>query len=533
MIIERTGAKLQDLLTRSDPWKGSDCQRQNCLLCFTKNRKEKLKTQDCHKRNIVYETRCITCQENEQDRIDSLNIEQDEKLELKKNIKLFKYIGETSRSSFERGWEHINNLAQLKTSSHMLKHILTKHPDQDMEQVTFGMKIIRTCKSSFERQIYESVSIQHERKEHIVLNSRSEYNRCSLPRLSAQIGDKEYEEYSKELEMEKEQEEKLEQQIKNLRKQRNKARLLPAKEQIQGTKRRKIDHEKYVTIQEIWAQPETPSQTNNKAMEQPQENAENEKMEQQSPEIENNKEHSPIKTQITQNYERNNIEERLNNCRRIQDKVMQGNPENQEWEQVRDWEQMLAEMKQRLELEERNRIELLELQNKKKQGWELYKLCKSFLEQNDDRWNKRKEKEQEEKDRIERLEKAMQKGTLARQKLLEKEQERRIRKLPREIQLEMELEQRTEETKELKRAKESLWKLRKAESKLEQTQEMEQIKKLEKKTEQVTKTLEQHKKMLMEQEQRLRTTINTKNKNNIKNEKKRKKLGVIWTTSDG
>ena len=81
---------------------------------------------------------------------------------------------------------------------------------------------------------------------------------------------------------------------------------------------------------------ETPSQTNNKAMEQPQEDTENEKMEQQSPEIENNKEHSPIKTQITQNYERNNIEERLNNCRRIQDKVMQGNPENQEWEQVRD-----------------------------------------------------------------------------------------------------------------------------------------------------------------------------------------------------
>ena len=195
MIIERTGIKLQDLLTRSDPWKGSDCQRQNCLLYFTKNRTEKLKTQDCHKKNIVYETRCITCQENEQDRIDSLNIEQDEKLELKKNIKLFKYIGETSRSSFERGWEHINNLAQLKTSSHMLKHILTKHPDQDMEQVTFGMKIIRTCKSSFERQIYESVSIQHERKEHIVLNSRSEYNRCSLPRLSTQIGDKEYKKF--------------------------------------------------------------------------------------------------------------------------------------------------------------------------------------------------------------------------------------------------------------------------------------------------------------------------------------------------
>ena len=47
-IIERTGTKIQDLLTRSNPWKGSDCERQNCLLCFTKCKTEKNKTQDCH-----------------------------------------------------------------------------------------------------------------------------------------------------------------------------------------------------------------------------------------------------------------------------------------------------------------------------------------------------------------------------------------------------------------------------------------------------------------------------------------------------
>ena len=40
-IIERTGTKIQDLLTRSNPWKGADCERQNCLLCFTKCKTEK------------------------------------------------------------------------------------------------------------------------------------------------------------------------------------------------------------------------------------------------------------------------------------------------------------------------------------------------------------------------------------------------------------------------------------------------------------------------------------------------------------
>ena len=39
-IVERTGTKIQDLLTRSNPWKGHDCERHNCLLCYTKLRTE-------------------------------------------------------------------------------------------------------------------------------------------------------------------------------------------------------------------------------------------------------------------------------------------------------------------------------------------------------------------------------------------------------------------------------------------------------------------------------------------------------------
>ena len=91
----------------------------------------------------------------EQDKIDNLEIEEQEKKQEKSKIKLFKYIGETSRSSFERGWEHVNDMAQLKTSSHMLKHALTTHQEQEMSEVQFGMRIIRSCQSSFERQINE------------------------------------------------------------------------------------------------------------------------------------------------------------------------------------------------------------------------------------------------------------------------------------------------------------------------------------------------------------------------------------------
>ena len=116
---------------------------------------------------------------------------------------MYKCIGEKSRSSFECGWEHVNDMAQLKTSSHMLKHALTTNQEQEMSEVQFGIRIIRSCQSSFERQIYESVIIQQERKYHHIINSCSEFNRCSLSRLAAQVGENEYEKYSEELKQKK------------------------------------------------------------------------------------------------------------------------------------------------------------------------------------------------------------------------------------------------------------------------------------------------------------------------------------------
>ena len=534
-IVERTGTKLQDLLTKSDPWKGSDCSRPNCLLCFTKQRTEKSQTQDCHKRNVVYETRCLTCQEEQEQEIENMDLEEQEKRELIKKIKLYKYVGETSRSSFERGWEHVNDMAQLKNSSHMLKHVLLNHKEQDMEHVKFGMKILRTCKSSFERQIYESVTIQQERLEHHVLNSRSEYNRCSLPRISAQIGEQDYEKYNTELKEEKLQEEQLEEMIRKIRKERNKARLRPSKVQDVGTKRRKINNEEYITIQEIWGKPTRTEPQKNKRTEENNENPPPKRtrttMEEQHPQGQ-----EQVNTKNTQNKNytsKRNKQVILTNCKRIEDKVIEQEVDSSdlEWEEPRDWDKMLQERKERLEQEETMLNQRLELKKKKEQSWELYRTCKEYLEQNNDSWNKRKIKEQEERERLIRLEQARIKGSKIRQKQLENEQELRIKKLPREIQHQLEQEQAKEEQLELKRAKESLWKLRKQENKLENTQEVLAIKKLEKKNNKVQEILEKQKKVLMEQETRIRTTINKNNKKNntkIDNTNKKKKLGEIW-----
>ena len=47
-IIERSGTTLEELLHKSDPWQGIDCERHNCLLCHTKILTGKYKNQDCH-----------------------------------------------------------------------------------------------------------------------------------------------------------------------------------------------------------------------------------------------------------------------------------------------------------------------------------------------------------------------------------------------------------------------------------------------------------------------------------------------------
>ena len=51
------------------------------------------------------------------------------------------------------------------------------------------MKVIWYAKTSFERQIHESVEIQENRHHHL-LNSRSEFNRCALPRMMCKLGDR-------------------------------------------------------------------------------------------------------------------------------------------------------------------------------------------------------------------------------------------------------------------------------------------------------------------------------------------------------
>ena len=228
-IVERAGEKLVDLLHRSDAWSNRDCDRLDCLICESAG--EEGTKGACKRRSIIYETYCVTCQE-EKEKLEEIRndnketTERDEnkkrKLENnnekeKKNMKDYKikYIGESYRSAFERGCEHRDDLKYKREKSHLLKHFIVAHPGTKLEDLKFGMRVVRKCKTALERQVGEAVSIHIAQREgYTLLNSKSEYSRCSLPRL--QMGT--HREILEKLQNEKLEEKYLEEKIRQMKK---------------------------------------------------------------------------------------------------------------------------------------------------------------------------------------------------------------------------------------------------------------------------------------------------------------------------
>ena len=101
-IVEKGRTKLVDILHKANPWAGEDCRRSRCMLCRTKKEEDKKNTQDCRKRNCVYETSCMTCTERQDKAIEErYGSEGKKKVEEEKKKKRYVYIGETNRSVYE------------------------------------------------------------------------------------------------------------------------------------------------------------------------------------------------------------------------------------------------------------------------------------------------------------------------------------------------------------------------------------------------------------------------------------------------
>ena len=161
-IVEKAGIKLESRLHKSNPWSGGGCSRKGCLVC---RQGEEGKSGDCRRRNILYRTTCLECKEKGKDTF---------------------YIGESARTSYERGKEHLNDFQKMSEESHMFNHQQEEHMDKE-NQVEFSMKVEKSHFTAFRRQVHEAVSIMRNQDKNL-LNSKLEYNRCILPRLSVMMG---------------------------------------------------------------------------------------------------------------------------------------------------------------------------------------------------------------------------------------------------------------------------------------------------------------------------------------------------------
>ena len=472
-----------------------DCGRPNCLLCLTKTLTGKDKKKDCTKRNILYELKCLTCEEKIRTEIEGSEDDEEIKKEKLKNMKVPRYVGESSRSAYERGFEHLDKLTTMNSKSQMLRHLVDMHEGQEFEEVKWGMFILKYLRTAFERQIEEAVHIQQGAETGNILNSKSEYNQSSIPRLVTKIGDKETEmkEWEKEIKTEKEKEEKLEEKIRQLRKEKNKTRL-QRERNIQPRKKRRTE-DSYITVRSTWGPPPPMA---------PKKNVAEEKIE---PEFK----------------KRKIVEETTN----VENKEKEREIEVEEEVEKRNWEQLLANHKERLENEALEKEKEIEDKEIKEKSWELYNQCKDYLEKNEKNWTKRKLERELEMKRKERLQIARKKQDDVRSKVKERKLEKDIaeglEKLPNKERNKIEAEEQRKKNLDLAETKKQLWKLRSKSKKFERKDpnidKLNKLKKLEEKLELINKIIKEQRE---EEIERKKEEVEKKEKINRELKKKAK-----------
>ena len=104
--------------------------------------------------------------------------------------------------------------------------------------------------------------------------------------------------------------------------------------------------------------------------------------------------------------------------------------------ETRDWEKVLKEDEDRIEKETLMRKKQLEKKEIKEKSWQLYRECKRFLEENDENWQKEKEKRDMERLQTSRIKQEKLRNKIKERKL-EKDIEEGLRKIPPNLRKEM------------------------------------------------------------------------------------------------
>ena len=125
----------------------------------------------CEKESVVYCIDCKRCKEEEG--------------------KIAEYWGETARTAFLRGEEHIKGLKEKKEDNSLWKHSALFH-EGTLQERELRMRMMESHKSPLKRQVQEGVQLQVHTAD-IIMNSKSEWNHDRLPRIVIETGEEQQE----------------------------------------------------------------------------------------------------------------------------------------------------------------------------------------------------------------------------------------------------------------------------------------------------------------------------------------------------
>ena len=357
-------------------------------------------------------------------------------------------LGETCRSAYERGFEHLNDVKQLKPSSHMLKHLIDKHEHDNFDDIEFRMEILSFSRTAYERQIMEAVQIQLHRDDNHLLNSRAEFNRSAIPRLGLKLGDNEFRERKQEESDEEKKEESIMMKIRELKKERNRKRgnLRRAEFRTRDIepckKRRKLDNqnEQQGQGEEVRCTQDAEKRT------KPQEERPSKKQRTldkyilSRTEPQQNKEQRPDvrigEKEITEPIQQENLTEScsVTSQDRGVDHEDTSGKLNQNKDLIIDWESRFKEHKEILEEEARVRESRLVKSDIMRASWDLARLCREYIRENSKSWRgeeeERRKKREKEKERLENKQRVEEQKQTFKQKLTQKKIMDTMQKLP-------------------------------------------------------------------------------------------------------
>ena len=168
-IIEKYGVQLSRLLDRV--FRPLKCHSLKCLVCKFM---AEGKGSKCRITNVVCKAECIVCEQQNHGTTEdnpTANTYCKTKTVKKKGL----YIGETSRSLFERSSEHMAGILKANESNFIVKH-WANEPSQSDSPPIMRFSVIQTHIDAMSRLIQEAVLIAS-------MNSKAEWRKNPKPRL--------------------------------------------------------------------------------------------------------------------------------------------------------------------------------------------------------------------------------------------------------------------------------------------------------------------------------------------------------------